>query len=69
MMTLHTIRQALKDRRLDKVAAATGLHPNTIRDIRDNEDANPTWRVLSALSEYLEGGGAAAAERDSGAGQ
>lgn len=37
-----------------RVAEATGLHYNTIREIRDNPDANPTHRVLAALSEYLE---------------
>lgn len=54
MMTLSQIRAQLKDRSPHKVAKATGLHHNTIRDIRDREDANPTWRALVALSEYLE---------------
>ena len=53
MMTLNQIRAALADRRADKVASATGLHYNTVRDIRDNENANPTWRVLKALNDYL----------------
>jgi hypothetical protein len=54
MMTLQQIKSALQDRRTDKVAEATGLHYNTIRDVRDNPDANPTWRVLKALNDYLE---------------
>ena len=54
MMTLEQIRQQLKDRSPKKVAKATGLHYNTIRDIRDREDANPTFKVLQALSEYLQ---------------
>ena len=54
MMTLDQIRAALKDRRTDKVAEGTGLHYNTIREIRDNPEANPTWRVLQALNKYLE---------------
>jgi hypothetical protein len=37
------------------VAEATGLHYNTIRGVRDNEDANPSYKVLKALSDYLEG--------------
>lgn len=53
MMTLEQIRQALTDRRPGLVAEATGLHLNTIRDIRDNPDANPSYRVLKALSDYL----------------
>lgn len=53
-MTLDQIKAALADRRIDKVAEATGLHYNTIRDVRDNPECNPTWRVISALAEYLE---------------
>ena len=54
MMTLEQIRQALSDRMPIKVAEATGLHYNTIRQVRDNPDANPTHKVLQALSDYFE---------------
>lgn len=54
MMTLQDIRNALQDRRLLMVAEATGLHYNTIKQVRDNVQSNPTHKVLSALSEYLE---------------
>lgn len=37
------------------VAEATGLHYNTIKAVRDNEGANPSYKVLKALSDYLEG--------------
>jgi len=53
MMTLKEIQDALADRRIDKVAEATALHYNTVRDVRDNPRANPTWRTVSALSAYL----------------
>lgn len=53
MLTLDQIREALRDRRLAKVAESTGLHYNTIREVRDNPDANPTYKVLKALSDYL----------------
>lgn len=53
-MTLLQIRNALADRMPMRVAEATGLHYNTIREIRDNPDANPTYKVLVAISEYLE---------------
>ena len=53
MMTLEQIRKALSDRMPAKVAEATGLHYNTIRDVRDNPRANPTYKVLKALSDYL----------------
>ena len=55
MMTIEAIRLALRDRRISMVAEATGLHYNTIRSVRDNEDANPSYKVLKALSAYLEG--------------
>lgn len=55
MMTLEEIRRLLADRRPSKVAKATGLHYNTVREVRDNPNANPTLRVLLALSNYLEG--------------
>ena len=54
MMTLNDIRLALQDRRIGLVAKATGLHVNTVRELRDNENANPSYRVLVALSAYLE---------------
>jgi hypothetical protein len=54
MMTLEEIRQALSDRMPTKVAEATGVHYNTIRALRDNPDANPTHKVLVALSTYFE---------------
>lgn len=53
MLTLEQIRHALRDRRPGMVAEATGLHLNTVRDVRDNPDANPTYKVLKALSDYL----------------
>lgn len=55
MLTLDQIRAALRDRRLAKVAEATGLHYNTIREVRDNPNANPTYKVIKVLSDYLEG--------------
>ena len=54
MMTLEQIRHALSDRMPIKVAEATGVHYNTIRQVRDNPNANPTHKVLQALSNYWE---------------
>lgn len=54
MLTLEQIRAALEDRHAGKVARATGLHVNTIFDIKNNPDANPTYRVMQALNKYLE---------------
>lgn len=53
MMTLDQIKAALVDRRIAMVAQATGLHVNTVIEVRDSPKANPTYRVLKALSDYL----------------
>lgn len=54
MLTIEQISAALKDRRIPVVAAATGLHHNTIAAIRDRKVSNPSHRVVLALSDYLE---------------
>lgn len=54
MMKLEEIRCLLKDRRVSMVAKATGLHFNTIREVRDNKEANPTYKVILKLNEYLD---------------
>lgn len=53
MMTVEAIKQALKDRRISLVSKATGLHYNTLRDIRDNPNADPKASTIKAISEYL----------------
>jgi len=54
MMTLEKIVASLQDRRLDIVAQATGVHPNTLRAIRQGKQTNPTYSVLKAINDYLE---------------
>ena len=53
MLTLYEIREGLKDRRLLVVAEATGIHANTLREVRDNPLANPTYKVFKLLNDYL----------------
>jgi len=55
MMTLDQIMDALKDRRPAMVAQSTGLHVNTVMRIRDGMNTNPTYEVVAALSDYLQG--------------
>ena len=54
MMLLEDIQEALKDRKIKMVAEATGLHYNTVRQLASSPDANPTYKVVKALSDYLE---------------
>lgn len=56
MITPEQARAMLQDRRLDKVAEATGLSVQTIRELRDNPDVNPKWSTMEAVARYLEGG-------------
>ena len=55
MLTLNETRRLLMDRRLQVVAQATGIHYNTLKKIRDDDQANPTYAVIKLLSDYLEG--------------
>lgn len=56
MLSLEEVRKGLKDRRLFMISRATGIHPNTLRYIRDDPNANPTYKIMVALSEYLKEG-------------
>ena len=55
MLKLEVIREMLKDRRPSLIAEATGISYPTVQSIRDGLNTNPTLRVLTALSDYLEG--------------
>lgn len=52
---LTRVRDALSDRNLSRVAAATGLHENTVRAIANGKNKNPTFETLQRLSTYLFG--------------
>lgn len=55
MLSVKEISERLQDRRLDKVAEATGLHRNTIMKYRDGEVEQPYLDTVQKLSDYLEG--------------
>ncbi len=50
---LVRIRKALDDRNLAKVAAATGLHENTVRNIARGKGGMPTLATIEKLADYL----------------
>lgn len=50
---LVRIREALKDRVHVKVAEATGLHPNTIRNIVNNPNQSFSISTIEKLNAYL----------------
>lgn len=55
MLSVKEIAEKLQDRRLDKVAEATGLHRNTIMKYRDGLVEEPYLATVQKLSDYLEG--------------
>lgn len=55
MLSVKEIAERLQDRRLDKVAEATGLHRNTIMKYRDGEVEQPYLDTVQKLSDYLTG--------------
>lgn len=52
-MTLDEIRAALSDRNVLVVAKRTGLGYQTVRKIKTDPKANPTWAVMQKLAEYI----------------
>jgi transcriptional regulator with XRE-family HTH domain len=47
------LRDGLNDRNLSKVADATGLHENTIRNIAKGRGSVPTLATIDRLYKYL----------------
>lgn len=52
-MSLDEIILRLEDRRLQRVAEATGLSYQTLRTIVNGENKNPTLSTIKALEDYL----------------
>lgn len=56
MLTLSEIRESLQDRYPGIVAQATGLHYNTVANIKNGKASNVGYKTLASLSEYLSPG-------------
>jgi hypothetical protein len=53
LLSLEQIRAALADRKISAVAAATGLHANTLHQLKKGLNLNPSLRTVTILSDYL----------------
>ena len=53
MMSIEQIREALQDRRVDMIAAYTGVSYSTVQALRSGANRNPTAATVEALSGYL----------------
>lgn len=54
LLTLEEIKEALADKRLYKVAEATGLSYPTIKKMADGEQVNYTLATIHAVSAYIQ---------------
>jgi transcriptional regulator with XRE-family HTH domain len=55
MLTLEEIKTALQDRNLRAVSENTGVYYQTLVEIANGKNTNPSYKTLKALSDYLEG--------------
>lgn len=53
LLPIGVIRQSLMDRRVHVVSYETGLHYNTIRNVRDGKNPNPTLSTMRVLTDYI----------------
>jgi hypothetical protein len=53
LMTPLQLSQQLTGKQLKEIAEKTGLHYNTLRKIRDDPSANPTFNVMTTLTEFF----------------
>jgi len=53
MLTLEEIRQALEMHSITSVATHTGINRNTLHNLRNGTETNPTLKTMQALSAYL----------------
>lgn len=52
MLTLEQIRLRLRTANIQALAAAAGIHPNTLYSI--NAGRSPSYEVVKKLSDYFE---------------
>lgn len=52
---INRVREALKDRVHSKVADATGLHVNTVRNVAKNTNQRFSLATIEKLEQYLFG--------------
>lgn len=54
MLSPEEIREKLQDRVIKIVSEQTGLHYNTVLNIRNGTSTSPSHKAVKALSEYFE---------------
>lgn len=54
MLNPEQIKEKLKDRVVSVVAEETGLHPNTVRKLKEGKGKSPEYETVKKLSDYFE---------------
>jgi|VirMetMinimDraft_7_1064189.scaffolds.fasta_scaffold200025_2 transcriptional regulator with XRE-family HTH domain len=53
MLTIEQIRELMHDRSVPIVAELAGVHYNTLLNIKNGVNKNPSYEVIKKLSEYF----------------
>lgn len=54
MLSIEEVVMLLQDRAIPVVAERTGIHYNTVLNIKNGTNKNPSYEVIKKLSEYFE---------------
>jgi transcriptional regulator with XRE-family HTH domain len=54
MLTIEQIRELMHDRSVPIVAELAGVHYNTLLNIKNGANKNPSYEVIKKLSEYFQ---------------
>lgn len=54
MLTIEEIRIKMQDRNVTKVAKSIGVSRVYLSMILNNKKSNPSYKIIKALSDYLE---------------
>jgi transcriptional regulator with XRE-family HTH domain len=54
MLTIERLRELMQDRAVPVVAERTGIHYNTVLNIKNGTNKNPSYEVIKKLSDYFQ---------------
>lgn len=54
MLSIEQIVELLQDRSIPVVAERTGIHYNTVLNIKNGTNKNPSYEVIKKLSDYFQ---------------
>jgi len=54
MLTIEQIYELLQDRAVPVVAERTDIHYNTVLNIKNGTNKNPSYEVIKKLSDYFQ---------------